>query len=52
MSLKKYIFVNLFTYIRIINKREKKRKYTNFLVAMNFYQRQSWNYLWWNFYQR
>jgi hypothetical protein len=35
-----YFFFNLFTYIRIMNKkRKRKRKHTNFLVATNFYQR-------------
>jgi len=54
MILENYIFfLNLFTSIRIMNKKGKrKRKYTNFLVATNFYQRQSWNYSGWNFYQR
>jgi len=41
-----YFFLNLFTYIRIMNKKGKrKRKYTNFFFATNIYQRQSLNYL-------
>jgi len=45
---KKNIFFNLFTDIRI---RNRKKYILIFFIATNFYQRQSWNYSWWNFYQ-
>jgi hypothetical protein len=46
-SLRKNVFLSIYS---LISESGIKKKIMIFFVAMNFYQRQSSNYSWWNFY--